>query len=95
MAYVVCKISDGLRPSEVTVEVRDMEDFPERLRVPRDFVKAFEDRNYLPIGIVYHDRDKDLYLIEYPHEADSGTNRSWIRGASIFDPRPRREAVAT
>ena len=87
MPYVVCNIDEGLRPSEVTVEVRDIDDRPEFLRVHRDFAKKFENTYYLPIGIVYHDRDKGLYLIELPHEADSGANRLWVQ--------QRQEAVVT
>jgi hypothetical protein len=95
MAYVVCAVSDGLRPSEATVEVLDLEGFPERLRAPRDFVKMIENRWYLPVGIVYHDREQNRVLIELPHEADSGTNRLWVARDSVFDPRPRPEVVAT
>ena len=95
MPYVVCSVDQGLRPSEVTVEVRDVDDRPEYLRVHKDFVKKFDNGRYLPIGVVYHDRDKDLYLIELPHEADSGTSRLWVRSSSLFEPRRPQEAVVT
>ena len=95
MAYVVCNISDGLRPSEVTVEVRDVNDRPQFLRVHREFAKNLEDAWYLPIGIVHHDRDNDLYLIELPHEADSGANRLWVASTSIMVPKQRKETTAT
>lgn len=95
MAYVICKTSDGLRASEVTVEVRDTDDRPEYLRVHRDFVKVFKDASYLPIGIVYHDRDQDRFLIELPHEADSGANRLWVTSASLYEPRQRQEPALT
>jgi hypothetical protein len=65
------------------------------LRVHRDFVKQVNNAWFLPIGIVYHDREKDLYLIELPHEADSGANRLWVSAATIYEPRQRKEAVAT
>lgn len=93
MAYIVCNLSEGLRPSEVTVEVRDVKGRREYLRVPRYFVEEIQNKFYLPIGVVYHDRDKDLFLIEFSHEADSGANRIWVPGASIFIPRPRSEAI--
>ena len=50
---------------------------------------------FLPIGIVYHDRDKNLFLIELPHEADSGTNRLWAGSASILQPRQQKEPAVT
>ena len=93
MPYVECAISDGLRASEVTVEVRDVDDRPEFLRVHRDFVKEFENQHYLPIGIV--GQDKDLALIELPHEADSGANRLWVDRSSLRDPQARRTLAAT
>ena len=67
MAYVLCTITDGLRPSEVTVEVRDVSARPQFLRVHREFAKNLNNAWFSPIGIVYHDRDKDTYLIELPH----------------------------
>jgi hypothetical protein len=95
MPYVVCNIDEGLRPSEVTVEVRDIQARPEFLRVPRDFVKQFNGHYYLPIGIVYHDRDNDRFWIELPHEADSGINRLWVSRQDLHDPQKRAEAIAT
>ena len=94
MPYVLCSVSDGLCPSEVTVEVQDVDDRPEYLRVHREFVKQFDNRQYLPIGVVGQDREKDLFLIELPHEADSGANRLWVARSSLFDPRSR-PALAT
>jgi hypothetical protein len=94
MAYVLCTINDGLRPAEVTVSVCDNEKRPEFLRVHRDFVKNINDAWYLPIGIVFHDRDRELLLIELPHEADSGTNRLWVNAPSILEPRLRKEPAA-
>jgi len=95
MAYVLCNITDGLRPSEVTVEVRDVDGRPEFLRVHREFVKNINDRWRLPIGIVYHDRAKDQFWIELPHEADSGINRLWAASTNILEPRQRKEPAVT
>jgi hypothetical protein len=94
MPYVLCSLSDGLRPSEVTVEVRDTDGRPEFLRVHREFVKTIDNRCYLPIGVVYHDRDENRFLIELPHEADSGANRLWVGPESLIEPRERRLATA-
>jgi hypothetical protein len=93
MPYVLCTVSDGLRASEVTVEVQDENQRPEYLRVHREFVKRINDRNYLPIGVV--GQDKDMILIELPHEADSGANRLWVGRASLLDPQPQSELAAS
>jgi hypothetical protein len=94
MPYVLCNVTDGLRPSEVTVEVQGTDGRPEFLRVHRDFVKTIDDRSCLPIGIVFHDRDENRYLIELPHEADSGANRLWVNADSMVEPRSPRSAMA-
>jgi hypothetical protein len=95
MPYVPCSISEGLCSSEVTVEVHDIDGRPEYLRVHQEFVKQFDNQYYLPIGIVAHDREKDLFLIELPHEADSGVNRFWISTSDLFDPQARRALTAS
>jgi hypothetical protein len=95
MPYVLCSVSEGLRPAEVTAEVQDVDDRSEYLRVHREFVKEFNNRHYLPIGIVGQDRDKNLFLIELPHEADSGANRLWVASSSLHDPRPRTALAET
>lgn len=81
MAYILCKTDEGLRPSDVTVEVRDVDSRPDYLRVRRAFVKFFDNHYYIPIGIVH--RQKDVFLIELPHEADSGRNRLWAPSSSM------------
>lgn len=83
MPYALCKVGEGLRPSEVTAEVVDHEGRSEFLRVDKDFVKHFDGEFYLPIGIVVYDNGHAL--IELPHEADSGRNRLWISKSSVRD----------
>jgi hypothetical protein len=96
MPYVACNVDEGLRPSEVTVEVRDIDKRSEFLRVDGHFVKCFDGQHYLPIGIVYRDKEsgRDLVLIELPHEADSGTNRVWVPISSIRET-PAKPAVVS
>jgi hypothetical protein len=90
MPYVLCHIDEGLRPSEVTVEVPHHDGGSAFLRVDREFVKNLDGNTYLPIGIIY--RENDLVLIELPHEADSGANRLWVPRSSIKDV-PSRATV--
>lgn len=95
--YVKCEISEGLRASEVTVAVRDVDNRPEFLRVHREFAQQFDNQGYLPIGVVFYDREsgRDQVLIELPHEADSGTNRLWVPRSSLFEPKPREATALT
>lgn len=53
MARVVCRITEGARPAEATVEVRDYQGRPEYLRVNRELVVAENGRSYLLSDNVY------------------------------------------
>jgi hypothetical protein len=79
MAQVRCEVSDGLRPTEATVAVADIHENRQYLRVERDFLTATAGEWFLPVGVVYDDRQNPWVLIELPHEADSGANRLWVR----------------
>jgi len=87
MPYVLCTVDDGLRPSEVTVEVQSRGGRSEFLRVDRDFVKQVGERHFLPVGLIAKNRveNQEVALIELPHEADSGANRLWVAGSALQD----------
>ena len=53
--------------------------------VPPDFVTRRQGQTYLPIGVVYKDRDKGVALIEFPHQADSGASRIWVPLSSLLE----------
>ena len=93
MPYVLCKVGEGLRSSEVTAEVVDHDGRSEFLRVDRDFVKHFDGNSFLPVGIVVYDNGHAL--IELPHEADSGRNRLWISVSAVRDTSSRPKVAAT
>jgi hypothetical protein len=78
MPIVLCEVSKGLRPSEVTVAVKDTTGRSEYLRVERDFLIVDGEKSYITIGVVHDDKARGVMLIELPHEADSGHNRLWV-----------------
>jgi hypothetical protein len=78
MPFLRCDIKPGLRDSEVTVTVEDVNGRKQRLRVERDFLREEAGQLYLPIGIVVRHPEKPWVLIELPREADSGANRMWV-----------------
>lgn len=80
MSYVECITSSGLRDSEATVSVTDVNGRNVYLRVERDFIR---NDHLLPIGIVHKDVPAGKSLIELPHESDSGENRLWVTEAHI------------
>ncbi len=61
--------------------MKDINGRQESLQVNDDFLTYEEGRSYLPVGVVY--RDKDKVLIEFPHEADSGTYRIWVSPVNL------------
>lgn len=83
--FVLCEFGPGLRESEVQVTVHDMNGRPQRLRTERDFLRDEGDATYLPVGIVARHPTEEKVLIEFPHEADSGANRIWVRPDQLLE----------
>jgi hypothetical protein len=85
MAAILCEqVGPGMRASERSVSVRDVRGHREWLLVEHDFLVVRGSRTYLPVGVVQVDRDRDLVLVEFPHEAATGGNRVWARGADLI-----------
>jgi hypothetical protein len=40
----------------------------------------------LPVGVVFIDKERDVVLVEFPHEPLTGGNRIWVRGADLLWP---------
>jgi hypothetical protein len=73
-----------MRDSERTVAVRDVQGRREFLRVPDGFLTAVGEKYYLPVGVVYEDRDKQLVLVELPQEGECGSSRLWVRVGDLI-----------
>lgn len=87
MEFVLCAtVRNGLRDSEATVAVADIQGGKQYLRVERAFLHEERGEHYLPIGVV--GRTSDKALIELPHEADSGANRMWVDPNKLKEIRP-------
>jgi hypothetical protein len=85
MDYVVCdEVSEGLRPSDVTVAVKSLKNRREFLRVSEKSLLERNNKKYLAVGLVYQDPESRAFLIEFPHEADSGANRIWVPETSVL-----------
>jgi hypothetical protein len=87
MPGVLCEsIGPGMRPSERAVTIRDVKGHGELILVEHDFLAVRDGKTYLPVGVVYIDKERDLVLIEFPHEPITGGNRLWVRGADVIWP---------
>ena len=71
----------------VGVAVRDTSNEPTNLEIQGDFVVHRDGKTYLPIGVVYRDKEKGSALIEFPVEADSGAHRIWVPLTSLREPK--------
>jgi hypothetical protein len=86
VAELICeRVGPGMRDSERTVAVKDVRGRREYLRVPRGFLTSVGDKHYLPVGVVYEDREKQLVLIELPQEGECGSSRLWVRAGDLID----------
>ena len=83
MVFVQCETHPGVGKVDASVAVRDTRNVRTFLQVDRDFVTECKGQPYLPVGLVYKDREKGVVLIEFPVEADSGAHRLWIPLASL------------
>lgn len=86
MPAVLCEqVAPGMRESERCVSVRDVRGHREWLLVEQDFLAMHQNRTYLPIGVVQVDRERNLVLVEFPHEAATGGNRVWVRSSDLLE----------
>lgn len=85
MSLVLCDVRPGAGKVAVSVAVRDIHNVRTFLEIQHDYVTRRQNETYLPIGVVYKDRDKGIALIEFPVEADSGAHRIWVPMSSLLD----------
>jgi hypothetical protein len=85
MAEVLCEsVGPGMRPSERSVIVRDVRGHTELILVEHDFLTVLGDKTYLPVGVCFIDKQRDVVLVEFPHEPLTGGNRLWVRSADLI-----------
>ena len=85
MDYVVCdEVTEGFRESDRTVAVKSLQGRREYLRLSLRSLLQKDGKFYLAVGVVRHDPPTNSYLIEFPHEADSGANRVWAPASSML-----------
>ena len=85
MALVRCEVHPGVGTVAASVAVRDTSNVRTFLEVDRTMVTQRQGQAYLPVGLVYRDKEKGVALIEFPVEADSGAHRIWVPLASLLE----------
>ena len=87
MAAVLCeRVGPGMRESERAVTVRDVRGHREVILVEHDFLTIRDEKTYLPVGVCSIDKERNVVLVEFPHEPITGGNRVWVRSADLLWP---------
>lgn len=86
MTHIVCDVSEGLRPAEATVAVRDYAGRTEYLPVDRGILARANGKHLLPVQVIYQDESKSAAFVQLPDETDSGASRIWVRLGDIRTP---------
>ncbi len=86
MIKILCEeVSPGLREADAILTFLDVHRRRHFLQIERDFLVAHNGNFYLPVGFVYRDPRTGAFLIELPHEAETGVNRLWISAEKVLD----------
>jgi len=87
MPEVLCeRVGPGMRPSERAVTVRDVLGQSELVLVKHDYLTVLGDKTYMPVGVCFIDKKRNVVLVEFSHEAITGGNRLWVRSSDLIWP---------
>jgi hypothetical protein len=84
MIQVLCeKVSRGMRDVDAIATIRDYRGRRHFLHVEKDFLASHNSHWALPVALVHRDPQTGAVLIEFPHEAETGVNRIWVRAEDV------------
>src|SRR5260370_1033414 len=84
---VLCEsVGPGMRHSERAVTVRAVQGQREVILTECDLLAIRGDKSCLAVGICFIDKERDVVLVEFPHEAITGGNRLWVRSDDLIWP---------
>jgi hypothetical protein len=87
MPKLYCKVSEGLRKTEATVTISEYDGTVQHFPLDRGLIATTGGRPTIPVGVVHYARngqDEGLALVSLPVEADSGTQRIWVRISDLI-----------
>jgi hypothetical protein len=86
MIKILCEqVSPGLRQADAILTFFDVYGRRHFLQIEKDFLVGHNGHSYLPVGLVYRDAPTGAFLIELPHEAETGVNRLWVSADKVLD----------
>jgi hypothetical protein len=87
MPKLSCKVSEGLRQAEATVTVSEYDGTVQHFPLDRGLISTARGKPTIPVGVVHYatnGQDDGLALVSLPVEADSGTQRIWVRLSDLI-----------
>ena len=86
MIKILCEqVSPGLREADAILTFVDFNGRRHFLQIEKDFLVRRDGHTYLPVGFVHRDAPTGAFLIELPHEAETGANRLWVSADKVLD----------
>jgi len=86
MIKILCEqVSPGLREADAILTFFDFYARRHFLQIEKDILVHRNGSSYLPVGFVHRDARTGAFLIEFPHEAETGVNRIWVNAEKVLD----------
>ena len=89
MAKILCAVADGLRKAEATVTVMEYDGTPQHFPLDRGLISSIGGQEAIPVRILQYDQTGSLALVSLPVEADSGTQRIWVKTEILVTTKER------
>ena len=84
MIKIRCEqVSPGLREADAILTFLDFHGRRHFLQIEKAFLVHRNGHSYLPVGWVRRDARTGAFLIELPHEAETGVNRLWVSADQV------------
>jgi hypothetical protein len=82
---ILCEqVSPGLREADAILTFLDFLGRRHFLQIERTLLVRRNGSSYLPVGFVHRDQPTGAFLVELPHEAETGVNRLWVGADKVL-----------
>ena len=86
MIKILCdEVAPGLRKADAILTFVDFKGRRHFLQIEKDLLIDRHGHTYLPVGFIHRDAATGAFLIEFPHEAETGAHRIWVSGDKVLD----------
>jgi hypothetical protein len=92
MPRLFCNVTDGLRKAEATITVSEDDGTLQHFPLDRGLITKIVGKYAIPVSVIQYaesDEDDELALVSLPVEADSGTQRIWVKLSDLVAEKVR------